>query len=400
MTRSRFALICLASALLMACAQGIVLTATAPPPTPLKTLSPVSTAPPQVPPKTVSPAPTAPQVPPKTTSPIPTPTNGRPTTPKVIKSRIYLPLISKESRALPAAISMAGIPTTTIPVNLGGLHIEATGDHTGYEEFLRACAAANRPIALIKVYGDGYSAKIAKSVDPRTVTIWRKPVKLSGDKDRTDNPPGDWTWPESATAEVARQWMQAMYPEWEQERAYIDYFEIVNEPNPATPDQTRRAADFMLEAMKDAERHDPPYRLAIWSFSSGTPEPWQAEIMLPSLRYAAEHGHILSVHDGSVDDERRLFRQAFKDGTALRYRMFQPLLGESMPRVAITEAYQPGGYYDPDWYDWQWYLTELSKDNVVGAAWFTLGPYSFGGGENVNVVKQLAPFALTLGCKP
>jgi hypothetical protein len=75
------------------------------------------------------------------------------------------------------------------------------------------------------------------------------------------------------------------------------------------------------------------------------------------------------------------------------------MLGASMPRVAITEAYQPGGYYDPDWYDWQWYLTELAKDNAIGAAWFTLGPYSFGGGENVNVVKQLPAFALVLGCK-
>lgn len=384
MTRLRLVLICLASALLAACGQRIVPTQTAPPPTPLKTLSPVSTA--------------LPQVPPKTLSPIPTPTSGRPATPKAISNRIYLPLVSRGSGAPTPAISASKIPTTTIPVNLGGLHIEAIGDHTGYEDFLRACSAANRPVALIKVYGDGYSAKIAKAIDPRTVTIWRKPVKLGGDKDRTDNPPGDWTWPEGATADIARQWMQAMYPEWETQREYIDYFEIVNEPNPATPDQTRRAADFMLEAMKDAERQNPPYRLAIWSFSSGTPEQWQAEIMAPTLRYAAEHGHILSVHDGSVDEERRLFRQAFEDGTGLRYRMFQPMLGASMPRVAITEAYQPGGYYDPDWYDWQWYLTELAKDNVIGAAWFTLGPYSFGGGENVNVVKQLPAFALVLGC--
>jgi hypothetical protein len=363
---------------------------------------------------------TSPQATPEARSPISTPGSGRPTTPEAVGSRVFLPVISGESVPTPGggaptpgggtptpeggaptpAVRASNIPTTTIPINLGGLHIEATGDHTGYEDFLRACAAANRPVALIKVFGDGYSAKLAKAADPRTVTIWRKPVKLGhGDSERMDNPPGDWSWPESATAEVARQWMQAMYPEWETQREYIDYFEIVNEPNPATPEQTRRAAEFMMEAMKDAERQDPPYRLAIWSFSSGTPEPWQAEIIAPTLRYAAEHGHILSVHDGSVDDDRRLFRQAFKDGTALRYRMFQPLLGPNMPRVAITEAYQPGGYYDPDWYDWQWYLTELAKDNVIGAAWFTLGPYSFGGGQEVNVVKQLPAFALTLGCR-
>ena len=79
--------------------------------------------------------------------------------------------------------------------------------------------------------------------------------------------------------------------------------------------------------------------------------------------------------------------------------MFQPMLGPSMPRVAVTEAYQPGGYEIPDWFDWQWYLTELAKDKVIGAAWFTLGPYSFGGGQDVNVVAQLPSFALVLGCK-
>lgn len=364
---------------------------------PMPTASPLSATSPLSPPKTAKrPASTAasPGV-----SPAATPVRIQPTPRKTTDNRIFMPLVVGGGE-LTSTIQFANIPTTTIPINLGGLHVEATGDHTGYEEFLRACAAADRPVALIKVFGDGYSAKLAKESDPRTVTIWRKPVKLGGgDSDRMDNPPGDWNWDESATADLARRWMQAMYPEWETQREYIDYFEIMNEPNPATITQTQRAADFVMEAMKDADRQDPPYKLAIWSFSSGTPEPWQMEIIAPTLRYAAQHGHILSVHDGSVNEERRLFRQAFKDGTALRYRMFQPLLGADMPRVAVTEAYQPGGYHDPDWYDWQWYLTEMAKDDVIGVAWFTLGPYSFGGDQTVNVVKQLPAFALVLGCR-
>jgi len=327
----------------------------------------------------------------------------RPTPPPLAaRGHILLPQIFKGYQAPTATatrrvIPTAVIPKTTIPVNLGGLHVEGTGDHTGYEEFLRACSAANRPVALIKVFGDGYSAKIAKEIDPRTVTIWRKPTK-TGHDDYMDNPPGDWNWPASETAERVKTWMQAMYPDWQANRQYIDYFEIVNEPNMATLTQTLRASEFMMAAMQEAESQDPPYRLAIWSFSSGTPEQWQADIISPTLRYAAEHGHILSVHDGSVSAERRLFRQAAKDGTALRYRMFEPMLGQFMPRVAVTEAYQPDGYEIPDWFDWQWYLTELAKDQVIGAAWFTLGPYDFGAGE-VNVVAQLPSFALVLGCK-
>ena len=307
------------------------------------------------------------------------------------RTRIYLPLVLLTKR-------VSSVPSTLIPKNLGGLHIEGGGDHTGYEELLRACAKANRPVGLIKVYGDGYSARLAKEADPRTITIYRKPSKVGHD-DYEDNPPGDWTWPANETADRARRWMEGMYPDWNDNRQYIDYFEIVNEPNPATITQTLRAAEFMMEAMKLAEQYDPPYRLAIWSFSSGTPEPWQADKIAYTLKYAAEHGHILAIHDGSVDSERQLFRQAYEDGTAFRYRMFFSLLGKSMPRVAITEAYQPRGYLEPDWADWQWYLTELAKDDVIGAAWFTLGPYSFGGGTDVNVFRQLPDFADALGCR-
>ena len=403
MTHTRIALIislavlCLAVGLLVACTQRIT------PTTALGTRTPAPRL------DTPSSAPTL-----DTGAPAPTPDSGLlPHPPEAIKPHLYLPLITKgyipptPTRVPPTlapptpvrtAIPTSVIPTTDIPVNLGGLHVEGVGDHTGYEEFLRACSAANRPVALIKVYGDGYSAKLAKTIDPRTITIWRKPAKMGRD-DYMDNPPGDWTWPESETADRARRWLQAMYPEWVNQRDFIDYFEIVNEPNPATLTQTLRAEDFMLEAMKEADRQDPPYHLAIWSFSSGTPEPWQSELMLPSLRYAAEHGHILAVHDGSVDAERPLFRQAYQDGTALRYRMFQPLLGSQMPRVAVTEAYQLGGHLRPDWFDWQWYLTELAKDKVIGAAWFTLGIYSFDGKTDVNVVAQLSSFAKTLGCR-
>jgi hypothetical protein len=321
----------------------------------------------------------------------------RPAITHTLPVTLALPIIVQPGPT-PTPTLFPNVPKTILPVNLGGLHIEAVGDHTGYEDLLRVCTHDDRPLALVKVLGDGYSAKLAKQADPRTVTIWRKPTRV-GHQDYMDNPPDDWTWPADQTAERARTWLEAMYPDWQNQREYIDYFEIVNEPNMATVTQTLRAADFMLEAMKLAETHDPPYHLAIWSFSSGTPELSQAQLISPTLKYAAEHGHILSVHDGSVDGERRLFKQAYADGTALRYRMFQPLLGKSMPRVAITEAYQPDGYKDPDWYDWQWYLNELAKDNVIGAAWFTLGPYSFGGGEEVNVVKQLPAFAQMLGCR-
>jgi hypothetical protein len=123
----------------------------------------------------------------------------------------------------------------------------------------------------------------------------------------------------------------------------------------------------------------------------------QAEALLPTLKWAAEHGHVFAVHDGSVNDERRLFRQGYEDKTALRYRYVKALMdarGWPMPYVIITEAYQVDGYHKPDWDDWQWYLTELAKDDyVLGCAWFTLGDYEFSPGQNVNVDGQLGGLA-------
>jgi len=43
-----------------------------------------------------------------------------------------------------------------------------------------------------------------------------------------------------------------------------------------------------------------------------------------------------------------------------------------------------------------WY-NATHKGNVIGAAWFTLGIYSFDGTDSVSVVKQLPFFTMTPG---
>jgi hypothetical protein len=186
---------------------------------------------------------------------------------------------------------------------------------------------------------------------------------------------------------------------WEIDRPWVDFYEFLNEPDPADANAMARASEFVQYAMEDAESHG--FKTAIWSFTAGLPRSptvvpddfAQAEALLPTLKWAAEHGHAFAVHDGSVNDERRLFRQGYEDKTALRYRYVKALMdakGWPMPYVVITEAYQVDGYRKPDWNDWQWYLTELAKDDyVLGCAWFTLGDYEFSPGQNVNVVGQL-----------
>jgi hypothetical protein len=297
----------------------------------------------------------------------------------------------------PPVTSPAGIPRYEAPLNKSGLHIVVTGSHNGYEEYLRRCAEAGRPVGLIKVMRDGGAAGLAKEVSPKTYTCWRWFV------DDDDTPGGNWQWPASDSKKGALRWMSKLYGMWEIDRPWVDFYEFLNEPDPADASAMARATEFVQYAMEDAESHG--FKTAIWSFTAGLPRSpsvlpgdfAQAEALLLTLKWAAEHGHAFAVHDGSVNDERRLFRQGYEDKTALRYRYVKALMdakGWPMPYVVITEAYQVDGYRKPDWNDWQWYLTELAKDDyVLGCAWFTLGDYEFSPGQNVNVVGQLGGLA-------
>ena len=277
-----------------------------------------------------------------------------------------------------------------------GLHIVVQGSHNGYEEYLRRCAAAGRSPGLIKVMKDGGAAQLAKEINPNTYTVWRW---FGGRNQEDDTPPSNWQWSASQSRQVARDWMKWLYLMWELDRAWVDFYEFMNEPDPADVDGIARAAEFVQWCMEEADTRG--FKTAIWSWTAGLPRSpmikptdfTQAEATLETLKWAAEHGHAFAVHDGSVNDERRLFRQAYDDQTALRYRYIKALMdqkGWPMPPVAITEAYQLDGYRKPDWADWKWYLTELAKDPyVLGCAWFTLGDYEFSPGQSVNVAGQL-----------
>lgn len=275
--------------------------------------------------------------------------------------------------------------------NTGGLHIEVVGSHNGYGDYLRRCADVGKPVSMVKSFFDGGVLMEAKSVYPQTVTIWRgRP--LDGDSDNP-HPEQDWLWSPSLNEQYADEWMTALLERWKYDKDVTDYLEIVNEPNGGgDPLQFENQRDFFIACMQWADAHN--FKIAIGSFSSGCPTEWQTQILAPSFDYAARHGHIVALHDGSVDGDRPLFSQAAEDGTAYRYRIFNRVLdsmGLMRPKYAITEGYRPNGYRGMNaagWADMQAYLQELARDGVLGWAWFTLGDYDFGGGI-VNVVGQL-----------
>jgi hypothetical protein len=323
-----------------------------------------------------------------------TPTPRPPVTPKPVTPTPVTPVPITPS---PPA---SDIPRYEVPLNKSGLHIVVQGSHNGYEDYLRCCADAGRPAGLIKVMKDGGAAQLAKQFSPKTYTVWRW---FGGKEQEDDTPPGNWQWAAADSKKTALKWMSTFYGMWEVDRQWVDFYEFLNEPDPADRYGMERAAELVMYCMEDAEAHG--FKTAIWSFTAGLPRSpsilpgdfAQAELLLETLKWAAEHGHVFSVHDGSVNDERRLFREAYEDKTALRYRFVKKLMdqkGWPMPYVVITEAYQVDGYRKPDWEDWKWYLTELAKDDyVLGCAWFTLGDYEFSPGHSVNVAAQLSGLA-------
>jgi hypothetical protein len=290
-------------------------------------------------------------------------------------------------------------------VNTGGIHGQ-DGDASHLDEFLLGCLDAGFPVGLVKVLDQIGMAKRAKEISPATFTVFRKPVQYTSGDDQ-DNPPLDQDLTQAQIEYIANRWMTRSYPVWRSPIDYlnptspkvyefIDAFEITNEPNPQNERDIRNYNAFYLACMAHAEAQPEHFRLALWSFSAGCPEPYHLEWMRSSLDYACQHGHILAVHEGGVEDDKPHFHDNWNgnpaQGCALRYRMFKEHFGWS-PRVAITEAYQIEGYHSPDWADWQWYLTELRRDDyVLGCAWFTLGNYYFSPGQNVNINPVLSGF--------
>lgn len=268
------------------------------------------------------------------------------------------------------------------PTSTCGFHI-TSGPRTGYGDALRNC---HRSVSIQSVLDFG-ALQEAKEIDSRTVTVARiYPI----DND-SDTPPGNWQWSVTETKAIALDWMAKSYPVLDQNQFRPDYVGNINEPDPADVEAMKRADDFMLYCMQDADVHG--IKMAIWAWTAGLPRTprikdtdfAQAEASLESVRYAGEHGHCLSVHDGSVDGSRPLFRHAYDDQTTLRYRVIKTLMDEKgwpMPVTIVTEAYQQGFYKNPDMDDLAWYLGELAKDSyMMGCCLFTLGNY---GDQNIS----------------
>ncbi len=306
---------------------------------------------------------------------------------------IFLPVIGHNYRALGKAGGPHG------PSKLG-VHTIASG---GTVNFVREVKDGGARVALVKAVSDFGYLKEVKQISPETVTIGRWADKQWEAIDAVGDP-----------AQKAAEYMAVHMAHWGQHRAYVDYWEVLNEADPPTIEQHAWLAEFFIAAMNIAEAND--YKLALFSYSMGVPEwyEWEAMVETGVFARAKAGGHILSLHEygeynalsmsagwgepiplypGQPIDERPRFpdRGIYTGRYRHLYEDFLIPRDEVIP-LAITEcnlAIDDPAIRNPVFVEEMiWYDDRLREDDyVIGMAIFTLG----GGGWDHFDFAQFLP---------
>jgi hypothetical protein len=176
-------------------------------------------------------------------------------------------------------------------------------------------------------------------------------------------------------------------------RGVVDYWEVVNEPDPPTTEGYRRLAELMIKCMERAETDG--LRLALFTLNFGTPD-WdemQAMVGTGVFGHAKEGGHILALHEGvpwpgePIDLwwGRTIPGAPEVPGAGLlcfRYRFLYHLLAQRDEIVPLVisewncDRYQEqGGTPQGVVSGVRWYERRLAEDYwVLGVCPFTVGP--------------------------
>ena len=317
--------------------------------------------------------------------------------------------------AAPTSVPSPALPTPTppfpFPLPAGGR--SKLGVHgirsNRILDFAQALADAGAPFRIAKAVDDLGWLKDIKRISPETVTVGRLAHEHEA-AGMVNDPATDLDW-------YAALLMQPILTKVQNDpslRQAVDYWEVTNEPlGGGVPTEAYvRLAHLTIKCLDIAEAND--LKLAIFSFSAGTPE-WVDMVALVEtgvFARAAAGGHILTVHEGVFGDDPidKWWNTHSVDGAGnpttentgvaapggwlpggpvldgagalcFRYRFLYSLLQErdQVVPLFVSEFYAGGGY-DPAhkadvvtrmlWYDGQ--LT--MDDYVLGFAPFTLGP--------------------------
>jgi hypothetical protein len=265
--------------------------------------------------------------------------------------------------------------------------------------FVQEAVDGGTRFSVVKAVDDLSYLATVKEISPDTITVARLTSPYEGAGMVTD-PNTNLEWYAGVIMDVILNRIAAQ-PEL---AGTVDYWEPVNEPlgGGSTAESYARLARLMIYCMELAEAED--LKLALFSFSAGTPE-WPDMVAIVEtgvFARARTGGHILALHEGVFDDdpidlwfgpEHTIPGAPEIPGTGSlcrRYRYWYYLLhqrDEVVP-LFVSEFYAGGGYGSTADVDdivarMAWYDELLQVDPyVLGFGPFTLGPSSQWSGQD------------------
>ena len=270
-------------------------------------------------------------------------------------------------------------------MNKASVHVTQPGNTKGLGEFLRIANESGRTVPVIYSLNGNLKDTINR-YSPKTKIIYRR------QSDAFPRLPPNFF--ENDPVVSATNYLTRTKDKNDQGRTQIqnwalnpaDYYDALNEPSidlPPNPtdaqiqDAIRKAQwlnTWMYTAIDIAAANG--FKLALFSFPTGSPSMMVWSYLFPSMRKGRFHGSILSLHEYSVTGTM----QDPSPGNVLRYREVWDLLPDDckMP-IVITESGAGNGYdtglsgqafVD----DQMWYNGQLCQDDcALGFCSFQLG---------------------------
>lgn len=253
--------------------------------------------------------------------------------------------------------------------------------------FVQGLADGGTRFPVVKGVDDLGWLSGVKEASPETIIVARRTSPIEGAPNVEDGA--------TDLDEMARALMSFVLDKitWDPRlRGVVDYWEVVNEPDPPGPEGYRQLSQLMIKCMDLAEKYG--LKLALFSFNAGTPEWDEMEAMVETGVFdrAREGGHILALHEGTFvsHDPQEGWGQTIPGSPEVegagalnfRYRYLYHLLkqrGEVVPLV-VSEWYcgdEQSASTETLVDALKWYDGEASEDYYFWAAGpFTLGPTS------------------------
>ena len=256
-----------------------------------------------------------------------------------------------------------------------GIHFSGAARHDGFKDYLKQAADAGSPFAAVFSVDQNIVPDVL-AVSPKTFTVFRHQMP------HKDGARDDAVLGQGEPYAVGVGWFSQAAKTFVKNPGFSAYC-CTNELNPNNPAHHKWAAAYWLGMMNAAT--DAGYTIVWGNFSAGCPNLFDwAAYYGDCLRFAAQHGHILGLHEYGLD--RGAMRNAAPHLTLRYYDAYLAIVAAGLPcpQIIISEC-APGSNVDKDLrsllLDLEWYDAALMNDAAAGVPIIGACLYQWGGDE-------------------